>query len=147
MFLYILRDSMPAISETTSVKTLVDTPFVVQHVHNALRSSCACDNEHGTDWGIQDAFTWLLPGQSCRYLDSQVGLNITPAQQFEPVLASIRRKLCHWSQAHLSLAGRALVVNQVLLATAWYVAACWMLHDRVIGQLRRLNSQFSLVRI
>ena len=64
---------------------------------------------------------------------------MTPAQQFTPVLDSIRRKLSHWSGCHLSLAGRrALVVNQVLLATAWYIASCWMLHPGVIARLRRL---------
>ena len=90
------------------------------------------------DWGVADGFTWLQPGQSCRYLGFQIGLDVTPAQQFTPVLDSIRRKLAHWSACHLSLAGRALVVNQVLLATAWYIASCWMLHPGVISRLRRL---------
>ena len=91
-----------------------------------------------SDWGVADGFTWLQPGQSCRYLGFQIGLDVTPAQQFTPVLDSIRRKLTHWSACHLSLAGRALVVNQVLLATAWYIASCWMLHPGVISRLRRL---------
>ena len=90
------------------------------------------------DWGVADGFTWLQPGQTCRYLGFQIGLDVTPEQQFAPVLVSIRKKLCHWSSCHLSLAGRALVVNQVLLATAWYIASCWMLHPGVISRLRRL---------
>lgn len=40
-----------------------------------------------------------------------------------PILDSIHRKLAFWSGAKLSLAGRALVVNQVLLATTWYMAS------------------------
>lgn len=50
-------------------------------------------------------------------------------------LRSIRKELAHWPACHLSLAGRALVVNQVLLATAWYIASCWMLHPGVISRL------------
>lgn len=30
------------------------------------------------------------------------------------------------------------MVNQVLLATAWYIASCWMLHPGVIDRLKRL---------
>lgn len=87
-------------------------------------------------WGQDDGFTWLRPDQSCRYLCFQIGIDISPAQQFDPVL------VCHWSSMHLSLAGRAVVVNQVLLATAWYIASCWMLHSGVISQLRRLVPNF-----
>lgn len=43
---------------------------------------------------------------------------------------------------HLSLADRALVVNQVLLATAWYIASCWMLHPTVMSHLKRLKHNF-----
>lgn len=68
-------------------------------------------------WGVAEGFTWMQPGQTCRYLGFQVGLDITPQQQFASVLQSLRRKLCHWSSQHLSLAGRALVANQVLMAS------------------------------
>ena len=37
------------------------------------------------------------------------------------VLESIRRKLIFWSSAKLDLASRMIVVNQVLLATTWFV--------------------------
>lgn len=76
----------------------------------------------------------MHPGQSCRYLGFQIGIDISPTQQFALVLASIRKKLTH---AHLSLVGRALVVNHVLFATTWYTVSCWMLHSKVLSQLRR----------
>lgn len=93
-------------------------------------------------WGQDVGFTWLAPGQSCRYLGFQIGIDVSSTQQFDPVLASIRRKLCHWWAMHLSLAGRALVVNQVLLATAWFITSCWMLQPRVSSQLKRLVRNF-----
>ena len=106
---------------------------------NWHKSSCILFGTDAlTDWGLADGFTWLQPGETCRYLGFQIGLDVSLAQQFTPVLDSIRRKLTHWSSCHLSLAGRALVVNQVLLATAWYIASCWMLHPGVISRLRHL---------
>ncbi|MCO5586861.1 hypothetical protein L7F22_040806 [Adiantum nelumboides] len=86
-------------------------------------------------------FTWLRPRETCRYLGFQVGLDVTPEQQ-SPVMQSTRRKLCYWSTQHLSLAGRALMANQVLLASAWYVASCWKLHGGVMRQLRQLIGNF-----
>ncbi|MCO5574788.1 hypothetical protein L7F22_028580 [Adiantum nelumboides] len=35
-------------------------------------------------------------------------------------------------------AGRALVVNQVLLATAWFTTSCWTLYPQALSRLRRL---------
>ncbi|MCO5560715.1 hypothetical protein L7F22_014333 [Adiantum nelumboides] len=51
-------------------------------------------------WGEHQGFTWVAPGQPCRYLGFHVGLEVSPRQQFEPVLASIRRKICHWAILH-----------------------------------------------
>ncbi|MCO5587760.1 hypothetical protein L7F22_041712 [Adiantum nelumboides] len=62
-------------------------------------------------WGPAD-FRWLRPGETCRYLGFQVGLDVSPEQQFSPVMQAMRRKLCYWSTRHLSMAGRALVANQ-----------------------------------
>ncbi|MCO5550636.1 hypothetical protein L7F22_004125 [Adiantum nelumboides] len=43
---------------------------------------------------------------------------------------------------HLSLAGRALVVNQVLLATTWFTTSCWTLYPQALSRLRRLVRNF-----
>ena len=67
-------------------------------------------------------------------------------REFGPVLTSICKKLVHWSVSHLSLAGRVLIVNQVLLATAWYIASCWMLHTDVHFELRRWVKNFLWAR-
>ncbi|MCO5609834.1 hypothetical protein L7F22_064066 [Adiantum nelumboides] len=93
-------------------------------------------------WGKHQGFTWVALGQTCRYLGFHVGMEVSLWQQFEPVLASIRRKLCHWASMHLSLAGRALVVNQVLLATAWFTTSCWTLYPQALSRLRCLVRNF-----
>ncbi|MCO5590954.1 hypothetical protein L7F22_044930 [Adiantum nelumboides] len=81
-------------------------------------------------WGPGD-FAWLRSGETCRYLGFQVRLNVTPEQQFSPVMQSMRRKLCYWFSQHLSLAGRALVANQVL--SAWYVVRAGMRSRRGVA--------------
>lgn len=52
-------------------------------------------------------------------------------EQFVSVIASIRKKL-------VSLAGIALVVNQVLLGTPWHIASCWCFSQACIKKLQRL---------
>ena len=36
------------------------------------------ESEEQPTWGVTKGFTWLRPGQTCRYLGFQVGLDITP---------------------------------------------------------------------
>ena len=54
------------------------------------------------------------------------------------VIHSIRQKLIHWSSKKISLAGRIIVANQVLLATAWYNLSCLTISKESIHQIQRL---------
>lgn len=75
-------------------------------------------------WSPDTLFRWVPTGIPVRYLGCQVGLDLTAEQQVPPLLLSIKKKLLFWSTVHLSLAGRVVVANQVLLATmllAWPV--------------------------
>ena len=76
------------------------------------------------EWLPDPSFRWIPEGTPVRYLGCQIGLELTAEQQIAPLLLSIRRKLIFWSSARLSLAGQAVVANQVLLATMWYVTSC-----------------------
>ena len=75
-------------------------------------------------WLPVPSFRLIPEGTPVRYLGCQIGLELTAKQQIAPLLLRIRRKLIFWSSARLSLAGRAVVANQVLLATMWYVTSC-----------------------
>ncbi|MCO5559009.1 hypothetical protein L7F22_012600 [Adiantum nelumboides] len=86
--------------------------------------------------------TWLRLGETCRYLGCQIGLEVFPEQQFSLVMQFMRRNLCYWLSQHLSIVGRALIANQVLLASAWDVASWWTLHGGVMAKLRRLIRSF-----
>ena len=87
-------------------------------------------------------FRWVPPGTPVRYLGCQVGLELAPEQQIAPLLLSIRRKILFWSSARLSLAGRVVVANQVLLATMWYITSCWVFSSSCISQIQRLIRNF-----
>ncbi len=49
--------------------------------------------------------------------------HLPPEANFDKMLSALKGKLINWNTCRLSLAGRILVANQVLLASMWYLAA------------------------
>ena len=68
----------------------------------------------------------------------QIGFNISPDMMVELVIHSIQQKLIHWSLKKLSLTGRIIVANQVLLAMVWYNLSCWTISKESIHKIQRL---------
>ena len=93
-------------------------------------------------WLPSPQFRWIPSGTPVRYLGCQIGIDLTAEQQIAPLLLSIRKKLLHWSSAHLTFAGRVVVSNQVLLATMWYITSCWIFSSSCISQVQRLIRNF-----
>ncbi len=93
-------------------------------------------------WLPHPGFRWIPEGVAIRYLGCQVGINILPELQISPVLHSIRKKLMYWSTKQLSLAGRIVIVNQVLLSSMWYITSCWIFVKSAISQIQRLIRNF-----
>jgi len=60
------------------------------------------------------------------------------------MMLALKGKLINWSHNNLSLslAGRILVANQVLLASTWYLTACWNPNPRMCNQLRGVVKNF-----
>jgi len=58
------------------------------------------------------------------------------------MLLALKGKLINWSSNKLSLAGRILVANQVLLASIWYLAACWNPNPKMSSQVKGLIRNF-----
>ncbi|MCO5608977.1 hypothetical protein L7F22_063196 [Adiantum nelumboides] len=110
---------------------LVDIPFATFFLSKLKKKHNFLDDLSSLDPELYRSLLFL-----------KVGLDVSPEQQFSPVMQFMRRKLCNWFSQHLSLAGRALVTNQVLLASAWYVASYWTLPGEVMRQLRRLIRNF-----
>ncbi len=68
---------------------------------------------------------WIPKGKGVRYLGIQVGFHLPIEANFDKMMVAFKSKLINWSTCRLSLTGKVLVTNQVLLASMWYLAACW----------------------
>ena len=93
-------------------------------------------------WKPDPRFCWLGKGTPVRYLGCQVGIELSSEQQITALLLTIRKKLLHWSSAKLSLAGRIVIANHVLLSTMWYILSCWIFSKSCINQVQRLIRNF-----
>jgi hypothetical protein len=58
------------------------------------------------------------------------------------MMIALKGKLISWSHITLSLAGRILVANQVLLTSLWYLAACWNPNPRMCCQVTGVIRNF-----
>jgi hypothetical protein len=58
------------------------------------------------------------------------------------MMLALKSKLINWSHNNLSLAGRILVVNHVLLVSMWYLAACWNPNPCMCAQVRGVVRNF-----
>lgn len=89
-------------------------------------------------WEEEQGLQWNAPGDTVRYLGFQIGFQTNAEDRFKAVLQAIKRKLSYWATTKLSLAGRILIANQVLLLAIWYVASCWGPHLQSIQKIKAL---------
>ena len=93
-------------------------------------------------WLPHPTFQWTQRGVTLRYLGVQVGIDLVPKLQVAPLSLTLRKKVFLWSHANLSLAGRVIVPNHVLLSIICYTASPWIFSKSCIGQIRRLVRHF-----
>jgi len=94
------------------------------------------------EWGREVGLQWIPKGKGVRYLGIQVGFHLPPEANFDKILSALKGKLINWSTCYLSLAGRILVVNQVLLASMWYLATTWNPNPMMCSQIRGVVRNF-----
>ena len=75
-------------------------------------------------WGEEACVKWLAPGEVTRYLGYPFGIDIAQKEKDGKMLGQIRNHLIRWAGNKLSLAGRIMVANQVILSSIWYFALC-----------------------
>jgi hypothetical protein len=102
----------------------------------------ASQREKPWEWGEEVGLKWIPKGKGTRYLGIQVGFHLPPEANFDSMMLALKSKLIIWSNNALSLAGRILVANQVLLASIWYLAACWNPDPKMSSQVRGLIRNF-----
>jgi hypothetical protein len=94
------------------------------------------------DWGQEVGLQWIREGKGVRYLGIQVGFHLPTEANFDKMMVALKGKLINWSTCHLSLARKVLVTNQVLLASMWYLAACWNPNPKMCSQVRGVVRNF-----
>ena len=81
-------------------------------------------SERTWQWGEEAGLKWLPSGEVTKYLGYPFGIHIPQKEKDGKMLNQIRKHLGKWSQHPLSLAGRIMVSNQVILSSIWYLASC-----------------------
>ncbi len=71
-----------------------------------------------------------------------MGFHLPPEVNFGKLRLALKNKLINWSNNRLSLAGRILVANQVLLASMWYIAASWNPSHGMCSHIRGIVRNF-----
>lgn len=75
-------------------------------------------------WGEEAGLKWLEKGEVTRYLGYPFGIDIPQREKDAKMLSQIRKHILSWSTNKLSLAGRIMVSNQVVLSSIWFLASC-----------------------
>ncbi len=109
---------------------------------NKTAAIWASKNEKDWEWGQEMGLQWVSEGKGVKYLGIQVGFHFPPEANFNKMVTTLKGKLINWSTYRLSLAGRILVVNQVLLASMWYLATAWNPSPAMCSQIRGIVRNF-----
>ena len=54
------------------------------------------------------------------------------------VINMVKSKLSYWSYTQLSLVGRTLIVNEMLMFSLWHFIAIWVGSEKVLGNINAL---------
>ena len=68
-------------------------------------------------WGEETGLKWLQQGEVTKYLGYPFGLQIPQQEKDNKMLSQVRKHLHRWAGNQLSLAGRIMVSNQVILSS------------------------------
>ena len=74
---------------------------------------------HKPDWLLGYNWKWAEEDELSKLLGTPFGLNLNTRNVDQFLYNKIAKKLEYWSGMRLSLAGRIVICNQVLLSTLW----------------------------
>ncbi|KAG0605467.1 hypothetical protein M758_9G061900 [Ceratodon purpureus] len=76
------------------------------------------------------------PHSLSRLLGTPFGVSLHTGDVDAFLTAKITRKLRYWASIHLSLAGRVVIANSVMLSTLWYFLSIWGGSKTVLNSIR-----------
>jgi hypothetical protein len=88
------------------------------------------------DWLQYFDCTWAETGNIAKLLGIPFGIEIDIVDVDSFLFQKIHKKLVYWTSLKLSLAGRSVIVNSVLLSTLWYFISIWGGSLAVIRKIR-----------
>lgn len=89
-------------------------------------------------WTEDLGFIWLQQGQQVKYLGFPKDFQLQQNQKDKMMVDKIRGQLITWTLKKLSLGGKVLVSNQVILASIWYLASCLDVSSAAIKQVKAM---------
>ena len=99
-------------------------------------------NKPMLNWVPDPNFRWLRKGEATRYLGFKIGMDIDRAEHYNLLVDKIKAKLIWWNARKLSFAGKIVIANQVLMATMWHTAACWIIVPKSMKMIKRIIRNF-----
>jgi hypothetical protein len=79
---------------------------------------------------------WAVERQLSKLLGTPFGINLHTQDVDEFLYTKIQKKLEYWALVHLSLSGRAVIANSVLVSTLYYFITIWGGSRQVIRKIR-----------
>jgi len=80
--------------------------------------------------------------KNAQMLGVPVGNNVKAAEIWEPMLERIDKMATHWKKRKLTLIGKAIVVNSLLLSQLWYRASIFKIPKKYRGRLKKIIKKF-----
>ena len=96
------------------------------------------------NWAMDPNFRWVKRGEAIRYLGFKIGMDIDRSKHHNLLVDKIEAKLIWWIARKLSFAGKIVIANQILMATTWHTAACWIIAPKLMKLIKRLMRNFLL---
>jgi hypothetical protein len=91
---------------------------------------------HKPEWLAGYNWRWAEEGDLSKLLGTPFGLNLNVSDVDHFLYSKISRKLAYWSTMKLSLAGRTLICNHVLLSTLWFFISVWGGSNKILTKIR-----------
>jgi hypothetical protein len=85
---------------------------------------------------------WAVEHQLSKLLSTPFGIDLHIGDVDEFLLTKVQKKLTYWTSVHLSLIGRALIVNSVLLSSLWFFIVTWVGSLAILWRIRGMLYNF-----
>lgn len=93
-------------------------------------------------WLQNFACQWVEPQQLSKLLGTPFGLDLATVDVDEFLLNKIQKKISFWVTTQLSLAGRVVIINSVLLSTLWFFIVIWGGPLEIIKKIKAIFRNF-----